>query len=304
MKHFTLTLCLAACVLTGCAPFRYSEFTGHQVWPTGPGTMADNGYPVPVYRGWPEKPYKVIGSIQFADPGAGWDDGDTKRAARLAKKKKGDALVMRFGAEAGVGAIAGAAADPNVFSMRQVAALVIKWKSPTEVADERAAVERFASDFRAKHPGLVLPDPVLAMAVDWMADQGLRFDSADEAAKLDRALVEVLTPAGDAKGSKWLFKGVLRSNALTRSYTQVGYGVAVVTRDGQTITIVSPPGKVGVHLSGTVKEGRLEGQMGVSSGSTMYSGKADGVFSPEQISVSGQAQTSDGLLQATFEFLH
>lgn len=116
-------------------------------------------------------------------------------------------------------------------------------------------------------------------------------------------LTQVLQ-APTEKGSKWLFKGFLRSNALTSSYTQVTYGLATVTAKGDGITIVSAPGRAGVHLSGTVNEGRLSGQMGVSSGDALYSGKADGVFSPDQISVSGQAQTTDGLLQANYQFLH
>lgn len=304
MNYYLLPLVAAATLLAGCAPFRYSQFTGHQSWPTVPGTMADKGYAVPVYLGWPEKPYTVLGSIQFANPNATWDDGDTARAARLAKSKKGDALVMRVGAESGVGAIAGAAADPKVFSMWQVAAFVIKWRPENEIASESEALQRFEATFKAKHPQFTLSAPLLTLGAELLNSQGLRLDSEAVAGKLNELLTEVLQPSADGKSAKWLFKGALRSNALASSYTQVAYGVATVTQTGENITIVSAPGRIGIHLSGMVKEGRLSGQMGVTSGDAMYSGKAEGVFSADQISVSGQAQTADGLLQANFPFLH
>ena len=304
MKYSPLTLFAATALLAGCAPFRYSQFTGHQPWPTAAGTMADSSYAVPVYRGWPQRPYTVIGSIQFANPDAYWDDGDTARAARLAKSKNADAIIMRVGAEAGVRSIAGAAADPRVLSIGQVAALVIKWKPESEIAAEKAALERFASDFRGKHPGLSLSEPILEWAAEWVDSEGLSLDSATATTNLENVLSEVLTSSGDGKSRKWLFKGSLRSNALTSSYSQVILGVATVTQNGDVISIVSAPGRASVHLSATVKEGRLSGQMGASSGHAIYSGKTEGVFSPDQISVSGQAQTAEGLLQATFQFIH
>lgn len=139
--------------------------------------MADSSYALPVYRGWPEKPYSVIGSIQFADPNPVWDDGDTARAARLAKAKKADAIIMRLGAEAGVGAIAGAAADPKVFSIGQVAALVIKWKPEAEIASERAALQRFLGGFKAKHPGFAPSTSLLTLGAELVASEGLKLDS-------------------------------------------------------------------------------------------------------------------------------
>ena len=211
---------------------------------------------------------------------------------------------MRVGAEAGVGAIAGAAADAKVLAIGQQAALVIKWKPEAEIAAESEALQRFATEFKAKHPQLSLWAPVLALGAELLTSQGLRLDSDAASGKLDILLTEVLQPSADRKSTKWLFKGSLRSAALTATFTQVTYGVATVTQNGDVISIVSAPGQEGVHLSGMVKEGRLTGQMGASKGDTIYSGKADGVVSADQISVSGQAQTADGLLQASFQFLH
>ena len=45
-----------------CSPIRYSEYTGKKtIWPTSSGTMSETSYRIPVYRGWPERPYKVLG---------------------------------------------------------------------------------------------------------------------------------------------------------------------------------------------------------------------------------------------------
>ena len=112
MKYF-LPLTLSLCFLTGCtaamqdsvrASMRYSAFTGYKEWPHQRGVMADHAYAVPVYHGWPEREYRVIGSIQFAnDYHIEWKDGDTAHAARVAKQEGGDAMIMRSGGEFGVG---------------------------------------------------------------------------------------------------------------------------------------------------------------------------------------------------------
>ena len=95
---FTVVILTAGCG----APLRYSQFRGTQAWTTTSGTMVEQRA-IPVYRGWPDKPYIVIGSIRFEDPNVQWNDGDTDRAAHLGKTKGGDAIIMRVGSEFGVG---------------------------------------------------------------------------------------------------------------------------------------------------------------------------------------------------------
>ena len=254
-------------------------------------------------RGWPDQPYMVIGSIQFADPNASWDDGDTSRAASWAKRKGGDAIIIRYGTEYGVDAITGAAADPRVFSVRQVAALVITWKSAATLANEREVIERFEADFRTRHPNLPIKTELTELGIKYIGTLGLTLDSPSGASKLDEVLSEVLHPAQAEQSSKWLFKGTMHSSSVTASFTKLAVGLATVSQTAESITIVSSAGRTELHLSGSVKDGRLSGQLGVSSGSTIFSGKAAGVLVPGRISIDSQAQTADGILQSNFTFM-
>ncbi len=138
-----LLVILALGYVVACTPMRFSEFSGrNRSWPVASGAMAEKQFAVPVYRGWPERPYHVTGSIRFEDPQKYWDDGIIKMAASMAKGRGGDAIVMRYGSEYGVGMITGAIGDPKVMSMNQITALVIKWKSQSEIASEEASVDR------------------------------------------------------------------------------------------------------------------------------------------------------------------
>ena len=293
----------AAMLGAGCAQLRYSQYTGQQSWPTTAGTMADKDYAVPVYSGWPERPYKVMGSIRFANPGGPWQDGDTSRAASLARSKGGDAIIKRYGGEFGVGAIAGASADAHIVSVNQVTALVIKWKPDIEIARDRAAFERFQSDFIAKHPDLQLRNELVKVGADYITSLGLTLDSASGSAELDKVLSEVLQPVQSDKPTKWLFRGSIRSSGVTSSFTEPAFGLATVTLSGDSITVVSAPGRTELHLSGTVKDGRLVGQVGVSSGSIIFSGKAEGVVVPGRISLDSQGQTADGIVQSSLTLM-
>jgi hypothetical protein len=90
MKIFALLITLsAAALLTGCASADFTPYVGEQQkWPTsngafvqtveaGHGPMAEGGaYKLPVYFGPPNRPYRVIGSIE-AESGnlAIWQSG-------------------------------------------------------------------------------------------------------------------------------------------------------------------------------------------------------------------------------------
>src|SRR5437763_2248845 len=85
---------LIATTLTGCATADFTPYTGaQQKWPTAPGAfvqvveaghgpMAEGGaYKLPVYFGPPNRPYRVIGSID-AESGnlATWQSGNPARS--------------------------------------------------------------------------------------------------------------------------------------------------------------------------------------------------------------------------------
>jgi len=298
-----LALALLAGALTvGCSPMRYSEFAGRaNSWPTAAGSMAERQFAVPVYRGWPERPYRVIGSVRFEDPDKYWDDGVIAMAARTAKGKGGDAIVMRSGSEFGVGITTGAIGDPKVISNSQSTALVIQWKSQSEVAQERALVDRLVEGFRQRHADSNVKREVASLAADYVRWLGLDLNSPAAAAKLDEVLQELAQPA-DNRGVRWLFRGHVRATSITTSASDTVYGVATVQRGGDALTIVSTSENSELNFSGTLQDGRIAGQLGFSAGSTIISAKAEGVYTDAKISLTGQGHTADGSFQGSFSF--
>lgn len=129
MKRLILPLfaLVALLTLTGCEGMKYAPYGGPQSsWPTGT-SLTDGVYDVPVYRGWPEKPYDVLGFIQFDNPNIDWNRGDAMAAAAEAKKAGGDAMIL---------IAKGNDPSPTIASTRQQLGLdagrtvgvVIKWK--------------------------------------------------------------------------------------------------------------------------------------------------------------------------------
>ena len=264
--------------------------------------MAERSYAVPVYRGWPERPYRVIGSLRFDDAYKFWDEGILQGAASHAKSKGGDAMIIRSGSEFGVGLTTGAANDPEVLKTSQTTALVIKWKSAIEVEQERAATEHFFKEFTTKHPDLGVKKDLVALAADYVVSLGIALDSPSASQKLGEVLTEV-TAEKSKNSATWLFRGSVRSSGLTTSMSDVVYGLATVTSKGDNVTIVSTPGsKVELSFSGSSNDGRLSGQLGFSGGSTIISAKAEGVVVEEKISLTGNAQTAEGTFQGSFSF--
>jgi hypothetical protein len=264
--------------------------------------MAEKQFAVPVYRGWPERPYQVTGSIRFEDPHKYWDDGIIGMAAGLARSRGGDAIVMRYGSEYGVGLITGALGDPKVVSMNQITALVITWKSQTEIASERASVDRFVSGFKLRHPEIVVKQEMIDLATEYVRWLGLALESEPAAQKLDEVLSEVLNSKADEKSVRWIFRGNVKASSLTASSSDLVYGVATVNRNQETLTIVSSSEKAELNFSGSLKDGRVSGQLGFSAGPTIISAKAEGVFTEQRISLTGQEQTADGTFQGSFSF--
>lgn len=129
MKRIILPLCsaLVLAALTGCESMKYAKFNGEQKpWPTG-STFTDRVCAVPVYRGWPEKQYEVLGSVQFNKPGIDWNDGDIKDAAGLAKKAGGDAIIlMPKGVDPSP--TAGSTREQLGIVGNETVAIVVKWK--------------------------------------------------------------------------------------------------------------------------------------------------------------------------------
>lgn len=113
--------------LTGCGSMNFATYQGEQKpWPTG-NAFNDGVFDVPLYRGWPEKPYDVLGFVRFRNPNVDWNRGDMKMAARLAKESGGDAMILMP---------KGDDPSPTTSSIRQqlgispsqTVGVVVKWK--------------------------------------------------------------------------------------------------------------------------------------------------------------------------------
>jgi hypothetical protein len=97
MKSHSLLPLLGAVLmlaLTGCDTMSFTRYAGEpRAWPTG-SAFTDGTFDVPVYRGWPEKPYDVIGLVQFDNPNVDWNRGDMIQAAKKARAAGGDAVIL------------------------------------------------------------------------------------------------------------------------------------------------------------------------------------------------------------------
>lgn len=91
MKHVfpIIVLCLLA---AGCARTKFSAYVGQQPqWPTTPGAFVQVKRDVKVYRGYPERPYEVIGSVELRRAAI----ADLEFAAATAARRHGaDAAII------------------------------------------------------------------------------------------------------------------------------------------------------------------------------------------------------------------
>jgi hypothetical protein len=89
---------LLAFFLCGCANVEYTAYSGRQQnWPVASGSFVQRKFDVPLYVGPPDRPYRVLGSIEVAAPIGVFETGysETLRpAAREAARHGADAIVV------------------------------------------------------------------------------------------------------------------------------------------------------------------------------------------------------------------
>lgn len=300
----------------------FSEYTGHDAssylgtWPNGPGTMAEgahggglftSGLEVPVYRGWPEKEYRVLGSLRFDDPNKSWgyDEGILKAAASEAKRHGADAIIIRQGAEFGISQIAGARSNPSsVLASFQTTALAIRWLTSQEIEERKHLVDdfwnRFAAQQAAKRKTEFKNNPLIGanrtvaeLVFTYLYVMGQDLRSADLWDKFDETMTKLVTNASGNAAGVWIFKATTAlSSALSESGGRNSLGLATISSDGENLTIVSSSGQIELNFNGTLVKGRLSGQLGMGA----VSAKCEGAVTAEKISISFQSLTSDGTL--------
>ena len=90
MKAKLYLLALACVLLGGCVSSPdFTPYVGKQGWPQGTGSNVETNYVVPIYYGWPDKPYTVLGVVTA-------EGNNLAVVARYAKSKGADALIYRF----------------------------------------------------------------------------------------------------------------------------------------------------------------------------------------------------------------
>jgi len=237
--------------------------------------------------------------LRFKDPRKYWDDGVISDAVSAAKSKHGDAIIIRYGSESGVGGYAGVAEDASAWTQNQVTALVIKWKSQNALDAEAAAMRAFKENFRSKHPELLQNASLFNFAIEYLQlTAGLSLNSGAATDKLRETLAEVHDSKEGELSGKWLYRCGFRRSRLTSSFSDFFYGTALVTLKDNVLTIISTSGPE-VNFSGTFDKGRVVGKMGIRATSI----NSDGVASQEKISLAGQGQVADGTFQASLVFL-
>ncbi len=106
---------------------RYVKYEGRQnSWPTG-SSFSDQMFEVPVFHALPEKPYDVIGYVEFGRPNVAWNEGDIKIAATMAKQSGGDALLMLTQGDSASQTVTSLRTSIGIDASR-TRAIVLKWK--------------------------------------------------------------------------------------------------------------------------------------------------------------------------------
>jgi hypothetical protein len=301
VKNFLLFWLSLSC-LVGCASPRYSAYIGSQVWFTAKDSIADHGYAMPVYWNWTERHYRVMGSIELANPKGKWKNGDTIASARLGSSKEGDAIIVLAGDETDT--VQNAIPALRGFPARANRALVIQWKSQSEVDEESHRLDGLRAYLKRSYPALGLGNKhdLWEMSVEYVTWLGLDLNAQPGAAKVEEVLSSLV--ATSAETSKRLFKGTLRAQAPSaRSRESVVYGIATVTRTGDDVNIVSQTENMTLNFQGVARDGQCRGQVDFSLGPTVLTGKAEGSVSTGKILLRTEGPANGKTIEGAFIFL-
>jgi len=276
---------------------RFSEYTGYDAldWETSVGALSDTSYKLPVYRGWPSRPYVVVGDVRHQDPRKQWEEGEIRDAVRAAQAVGGDAIIIRHGSESGVQAITGTANTGGVYSRSETTGLVVRWQTEAEIQARYKRDQRLLERLKASQPQLLMSEQTGSLAVKYLLRTGVK-DSAPEFFPSFLALVKRIHRTNDMLSGQWLFKAVVKTGGIVSQTERSFMGIATVRVDGESIAIVSVEGETEANFSGQQNSGRLNGQIGIAG----ISAKAEGVAITEKISVTYQSVTQSGTAQGTF----
>ena len=303
---FTIVLCLAWLTLEravaaekkGSIPgdMRFSNYTGYDAydWETAVGALAEASYKLPVFRGWPNKPYIVLGDVRHQDRRKQWEEGEWRDAVQAARAVGGDALVVRRGSEAAAAATTGTA-TAGVYAQPETSALIIRWQTDEEIQGQRQRDQALLEQLKAAEPALMVSDLTGAFAIKYLLRSGLQ-DSSPEFFPKFVQLVKRIHRTNDSYSGQWLFKAMLKSTGIAAQNERTVMGIAAVTADGNALAVVSLEGEAEASFWGRQTGNQLNGQLGLAGNSA----KAEGVVVGDKISLTFQGVAQNGTIQGTF----
>jgi hypothetical protein len=282
---------------------RYSDYVGNDstsvfgTWQNSRGTMADTERAVPIYRGWPDRPYKVIGSLRLSNPDQVWDEGDFAAAARRAKRRGGNAIIIRRGSEFGVSKIAGARDDErSIRASSYTSALVIQWLTEKDVKDMENTVEKMISDYqRAAYPNSGLNHTLARLVFAYLVRSGSDLhDLPGFYTQFSDTMKKLRSEDATRIEGTWFYKVLLSSGTAISGEEEHDYlGLATVSLSGDKLALVSREGALEVNFSGVLGDGSLTGQLGIGP----YTAKCEGAVTSDKISISFQSRNADGVIR-------
>jgi hypothetical protein len=275
---------------------RFASYTGYDAldWETSVGALADTSYKLPVYRGWPSKPYVVLGDVRHQDPHKQWEEGELKDAVRAARAVGGDAVIIRRGAEAGVQAITGTV-NVGVYAQSMTTALIIRWQTEEEIQGQRQRDQALLEQLKAAEPGLAVSEQTGGLAVKYLLRSGLQESSTDFFLRFQQ-LVKRIHRTNDTPTGQWLFKATMKTTGIASQNERSFMGIAAVTADANSLAVVSLEGETEASFSGRQTGSQLNGQLGLAG----HSAKAEGVVVGDKISVTFHTIDQNGTVQGTF----
>jgi hypothetical protein len=299
-------VCLAgAATPTGTPPgnlyggMRFSEYVGpaYMEWPiSATGAMKDSTYAVAVYRGWPERPYRVMGDIKHKDPRKTWHDDRIRDAAKSAKNVGADAIIIRLGAEGAVQAVTGAVNPGIVFSQSsQVTALAIRWLTEAELAERQDLLRAVVTEFKQANPALQANEDALSLLAKHLLQSGIAPRTDDFRRAFAENAQRIMAADGTSLAGGWVFKATVSERRITSTDEQSYMGLALVAERDGVINLVSEAGNVELSFSGSEEKGTLKGTLGIAG----YSLAASGVAFAEKISISFSDTTAGGVMRGT-----
>jgi len=276
---------------------RFSQYSGPQrEWPKLESSIAETSFKLPVYRTWPDKPYKVIGSLRHEDRRRYWEEGEIEDAVEAARRMGADAIVLRIGSELAVRGIVGVDQAPSAYGQPDATALAINWKSAEEVRAETQRRDEFLKRFRDRYPQLANNETTVDLALLYLRSFGFEPQSEQTTQKLKDIMEQIRVPNGKELTGKWLYKCVVRMQSLTAADHMDFLGMASVSVRDDAMTVLSTTGRNEVSVSGTIDRGRITGRIGIA---TLVNADCEGAAVADKISLSGSGRTGDGIVQVT-----